>query len=231
MATINSILNQSNPLASTTITIDPGALGDSYIQFNINTTGEFRIGVDDDDGDAFVIAQGSTLGTNNAFRISATGEQTLPLQPAFLASINAESNVTGNGTPHDIGSVTATTEIVDRTGDFNPGNGAGTAATFTAPITGYYMICCWLEYAAGASGGQQWSVTIRTSNRSTITVLLPLANQLTNFGGINNRLAPSSNIISDMDAADTSFIRTNGLLGSSATDDVFRGVFSGFLLQ
>ena len=42
MAKINAINNQSAEL-----TIDPGASGDSFIQFDINTTGEFRVGVDD----------------------------------------------------------------------------------------------------------------------------------------------------------------------------------------
>ena len=44
MATKNSLNNKSQEL-----TIDPGASGDSFLQFNINTTGEFRIGVDDTD--------------------------------------------------------------------------------------------------------------------------------------------------------------------------------------
>ena len=80
MATKNSIDNAVQDL-----TIDPGATGDSFIQFDINATGEFRIGVDDASGDAFVIAQGSALGTNDTFVMTAAGERTMPLQSAFLA--------------------------------------------------------------------------------------------------------------------------------------------------
>ena len=120
MATNNAINNTSNPLASSAVTIDPGASGDSYVQFNINTTGEFRIGVDDNDGDAFVVSQGSALGTNNTYRIDAsTGIVTLPLQPAFVAKLNTENNVTGDGTVHTFGTTTATTEVLDTGSDYN----------------------------------------------------------------------------------------------------------------
>jgi len=83
MAKVNSIDNQSESL-----TIDPGASGDSFVQFDINATGEFRIGVDDTD-DSFRVSQGSALGTNDTFIMTDAGEKTTPLQPAFLAYVGS----------------------------------------------------------------------------------------------------------------------------------------------
>ena len=57
MAKNNAINNRL-----TDFTIDPGATGDSYVQFAINGTDEWRLGVDDDADDAYKLAQGSALG-------------------------------------------------------------------------------------------------------------------------------------------------------------------------
>ena len=137
MATNNAIDNTSNPLASTAVTIDPGASGDSYTQFNINGTGEFRIGVDDTD-DSFRISQGNALGTNDTFVISSGGLITRPLQPSFRATPSSTlSNVTGDGTAY---TVVFATESFDRNGDYD-----GTS-TFTAPLTGLYYFACSLSF-------------------------------------------------------------------------------------
>ena len=123
MATKNVISNKSSEL-----TIDPGASGDSFIQFDINATGEFRIGVDDTD-DSFRISQGSSLGTNDTFVVSAAGEITKPLQPAFLVILTSnKNNVTGDGTTYTI---SWDSEIYDQGGDF-------ASNIFTAPITAKY---------------------------------------------------------------------------------------------
>lgn len=128
MAKVNALNNVAEEL-----TIDPGASGDSFVQFDINATGEFRIGVDDDASDAFKISQGSALGTNDTFVMTAAGERTMPLQPAFMARLlSDESNVTGDGTVATVGVATAWTEIYDQGADFN------TNGTFTAPVTARY---------------------------------------------------------------------------------------------
>ena len=78
------------------VIVDPGASGDSFIQFNINTTAEFRIGVDDDDGDSFKISQGSALGTNDTFVVTSSGEITIPLQPSFQAYLGTNTGGAGS---------------------------------------------------------------------------------------------------------------------------------------
>jgi len=149
MAKINSINNFTQDL-----TIDPGASGDSYIQFAINGTNEFRIGVDDTDGDAFKISQGGALGTTDTFIATAAGEITKPLQPAFLAVLaSTQSNVTGDGTNYVING----TEIFDQSGDLSSG-------VFTAPVDGVYKFSVTIRYGDFTTSFTDDLSNITTSN-------------------------------------------------------------------
>lgn len=219
MAKQNAINNESGEL-----TIDPGASGDSFVQFDINATGEFRIGVDDDDGDAFKISQGSALGTNDTFIMTASGERTMPLHPAFSAFLGTtDSDVTGNNTSYTLGSGNALTEIFDQGSDFT------TAGVFTAPITGSYFLAA-AFLVAQASTATDSSFRIVTSNRTWYGgQMIPSGVDVSGEWGIN------FNIIADMDAADTADTRMtlNGV--GADTCDIFGGAtdpktwFSGYL--
>lgn len=129
MSTTNAINNESSSL-----TIDPGASGDSALQYSINGTPEFKIGVDDTDGDAFVISQGNALGTNNTFRISSAGQITTPLQPSFGVQINIaqQSDVTGDGTVY---------KVQWDTEDWDIGSNFA-SNQFVAPVSGIYHLTC-----------------------------------------------------------------------------------------
>ena len=194
MATINSINNTSNPLASTAVTIDPGAAGDSYIQLSINGTGEFRIGVDDDAADTFKISQGSALGGTDTFVMSAAGERTMPLQPAFLAYLpSLVANATGNGATWTLGTTTALTEVYDQNGDFN------TNGTLTAPVDGrYYMHVSYDVYPVTAAMTDGY-LEIVTSNR-TYTGSYMSPGVVMQAAGI---IITGLSTFADMDAADT----------------------------
>lgn len=200
MAKINAINN-----AGASLTIDPGASGDSFVQFNINATGEFRIGVDDDASDAFKISQGSALGTNDTFVMTAAGERTLPLQPSFLAILSTTAlNVTGTGAFY---TYIPDTEIWDINGDYNNGTGV-----FTAPITGKYAFQLG-GALIGCTTNTQISLKLTTSNRS----------YQYNF----NRAASSSNVqlnfspICDMDSGDTATFQILGAGEAGVTEDVY----------
>jgi len=224
MAKINAINNESQEL-----TIDPGASGDSFIQFSINGTGEFRIGVDDTD-DSFRISQGSALGTSDTFIMTAAGERTMSLQPAFSSQINAEANVSGDDTDHAIGSVTSDTQIFDQGGDFVVGNGSGTGATFTAPITAIYLFTYTLRYNIDSgSGGQETEMSIITSNRTYSTNRIPTRIRVTNFYGASGYLGFSMSAIADMDASDTTTFVFDSRSGSKV-DDIVDGFIGGALL-
>jgi len=204
MATKNAINNISNPIASTAVTIDPAAAADSYVQFDINTTGEFRIGVDDTD-DSFRISQGSALGTNDTFVMSAAGERTMPLQPAFSAHLASNDNNRTGANAYIVGTNVALTEIFDQNGDFN------TNGTFTAPISGRFFFYGSVKVGGITAGMVSSIVYIITSNR-------------TYFANFNNpgALKDSGNIcsfeikvVADMDAADTAQLQ---ILLTGATD-------------
>jgi len=184
MAKVNAINNKSEEL-----TIDPGASGDSFVQFDINGTGEFRIGVDDDASDAFKISQGSALGSNDCFISTAAGEITMPLTPAFLMTHGtADTNCTGNGTAFTIGSGNALTEVFDQNNDMTTGG------TFTAPVTGKYAfyIDCFLTGCSAATTG----VLAFTASNRTLNLNVSRAATSAHFG-------IQGGCIVDMDASDT----------------------------
>lgn len=214
----NNINNSAGNFDVTSITIDPGSSGDSYIQFDINSTGEFRIGVDDTDSDAFCVSLGSALGTNNAFRMSASGELNQPLQPAFNAYLaSSDNNVTGNGTIWYLGSTTALTERFDQTSDFN------TNGTFTAPVTGKYHLMGQIYWKVETlSGCDQSTIALVTSNLTYFGTNYPSRERVTGFYGPNFDLGPSTQVLADMDAADTARIYVQ-VTGGPNTADVRGG--------
>lgn len=184
MATQNSINNKSSQL-----TIDPGASGDSFIQFDINGTGEFRIGVDDTD-DSFRISQGSSLGTNDTFVMTADGERTLPIQPAFLSVVTSTiTNVTGSSGTY---SVVFGTEIFDQGGDFS-------STTFTAPITGRYRfeVCTLLGGVTASHTGGSYRLNV---SNDLILWQIDVGSYLS---ATNSKCPLYVTTLIDMDASDT----------------------------
>ena len=213
MAKINSINNKSGSLE-----IDPGASGDSYVQFSINTTGEFLIGVDDDDGDSFKISQGSALGSNDTFVVAASGEITKPLQPAFLAyNSTTDSNVTGNSTEW---SCDFDTEVFDKNADF-------ASDTFIAPVTGVYRFCCSV-ILGGITSADIAYVKIITSNRNYGSRILDPSACKASSGYVGL----SFSCLADLDASDTAYVTItsggegsdiNDVYGTSAPETFFAG--------
>jgi len=217
MATKNTINNKSQEL-----TIDPGASGDSFIQFDINGTGEFRIGVDDDAGDAFKMSQGSSLGTNDTFVMTADGERTMPIQSAFLAYLGTtDTDVTGDATVFTLGSGNALTEVFDQGGDFN------TNGTFTAPVTGrYYLQASVLFGDVVAQDLSQLLFTTSVNYYSHYTEAGTLA-------AADDKYFLFGEALVNMDAADTAIVRVNSS-GSTKTVDVLSNnrdtKFAGYLV-
>ena len=190
MAKINAIGNATGEL-----TIDPGASGDSFVQFDINGTGEFRIGVDDPD-DSFRISNGSALGTTDVVIATTAGEVTKPLTPAVqVNTIEWNASATGDGTVH---TVVWGTEVFDQNSDF-------ASSTFTAPVTGKYHIAanvtCWVLTASNTD----FYIEITTSNRSYRSLSC-------NPGAIRETSSTQCNpgyigVLCDMDASDTAVIK------------------------
>lgn len=217
MAQNNKINN-----ASGSLTLDPGASGDSYIQYSINGTGLYRVGVDDDDGDAFKISVGSALGTADAFVMTAAGERTLPLQPAFNAYLSATvDNVTGDNTSY---TCTYDVTVFDIQGDFS------STTTFTAPVSGIYNLAQLNMFLCNTTSSAQ-RYTLSTSNRLYLGTWNPGRSLVANFFGTNNWVSFNFGTLADMDAADTAITLLQAP-GSSKTDDwvgTVSGVFSRFM--
>ena len=216
MAKINAINNQSESL-----TIDPGASGDSFVQFDINGTGEFRIGVDDDASDAFKISQGSALGTNDTFTITEDGERNMALTPCYSGELSAAAfNVTGDGT---VCTVSTNTETFDQSGD-------RTSTTFTAPVTGRYYLH-WAVASRNAQSSNNLSiVNIVTSNR---TYQCGKLNQYPLLAGTEGDYSFMVSVLADMDAADTATCTLTVSGGGKVIDinaTVYRTASMGFLV-
>ncbi len=223
MPTNNSFNNKSQEL-----TVDPGASGDSFVQFDINGTGEFRIGVDDGAGDSFKMSQGSAIGTNDTFVMTAAGERTMPLQPGFLTTQAANQlSVTGSGTNY---TVIFSNEIFDQNSDFD-----GTS-TFTAPITGRYFFTYSMQVIGLTTSHTNNFVFCITSNANYRGFQIDFTPAPFVLGGV---WVFNGNFYADMDASDTAVVHlrcigavsdTLGIVGS--TDAGFRTpFFAGWLVN
>lgn len=219
MSKINAVNNKSGSIA-----IDPGASGDSFTQYDINTTGEFRTGVYDTD-DYYRISQGSALGANDTIVITDSGEITRPLQPAFLATINDYiNNQTGDGSVY---TVAYSVEYFDNGGDYNNGT-----YTFAAPITGKYRFKASILANEVASNHTSGYLQIVTSNRiyrsNVINYWAPHVgtgvNAQINIGHVT--------LLCDMDASDTAIVQVSISGGAKQIEIGYtnRGIFSGELV-
>lgn len=214
MAKINAINNKSEEL-----TIDP-VTGDSFIQYDIGGVGEFRTGVDDTD-DSYRISQGSALGTNDTFIMTAAGERTMPLQAAFLAYVSStDTNQTGDNTA----TIQCDTEVFDQNGDYNNGT-----YTFTAPRTGKYKLFGGFVITDITASNRVF-LKFHTSNRTySLASLSPIGVKTA-----SDRVGITATALTDMDAADTATLEVRCSGEGGNTIDIVGGTplqsfFGGYL--
>jgi len=145
---------------------------------------------------------GSNLLVGNAgstgIAISSAGEVNMAAQPSVGANAQASANVTGNNTAHKM----QWDEVWDIGGDF-AGND-----TFTAPVTGKYLVTAHLEYGEFGSANIA-SVNIVASNRAWDTYSDPEG---------AGQLVLQNIVVIDMDAADTMYV--NALVNGTGADTV-----------
>lgn len=209
MAKINSIGNSTGSLS-----IDPGAAGDSFVQFSINATPEFIIGCDDTD-DSFRIANGSALGTTDYFVMSAAGERTMPLQPCFCAEGSTTGAVTGDGT---VATATfSTAEYFDQNGDFD-----GTS-TFTSPVTAKYLFNSDVSIGSITTSFTFAEISLVTTAR-TYSVGVVQPGKV--FSATQYAASLRISVIANMTAADTAYITVKVSGGTKSVD--VQGAWSFF---
>ena len=170
---------------------------------------------------------GSNLLVGNAgstgIAISSAGEVNMAAQPGFLVINSAEdADVTGNGAEI---TVDFDTEIFDQNADF-------ASDTFTAPVSGRYLLAWGVEVNDISSDMTRHENRILTSNRSFMYNGNPA--NLKEPG--SDRFTFTGSVVGDMDADDTVTVRINFLNGAGDTADItgdgsyMRTFFSGWLM-
>ena len=135
------------------VQIGTGVAADRSIIFDGNAQ-DFHIGIDDS-ADDLTIGLGSTLGTTSHIVVDEAGIVRMPLQSCFSAYNNgAQSNKTGDDTMY---TVLFDTERFDLNGDF-------ASNTFTAPVTGKYMLSAHIGLNGFTTSSTYSNVYLITSN-------------------------------------------------------------------
>ena len=175
-----------------------------------NSSGEAMIidgGVQNPAGANFDISSYKLVGNGGStgITISANGEVNMAAQPCVLAYNSADdANVTGNNT---LVTVDFDTEVFDQNADF-------ASDTFTAPITGRYLVCATVRVKGVTTSIDEMNLRIVASNRTFV-----------NWNGNTHALSAPNNGASithivDMDAADTATIQLQCAGEGSDVNDI-----------
>jgi hypothetical protein len=215
-------LSISNDASATTVGLATGAAAKTVTLGSTTTTSKLDLKYGTND---FTVASA----TGTTIKALDTGAVTLPLQPRFLAVINPELNVTGDGTVHSIGSVVAMTESYDIGGNFFPGDGAGNPATYTIPIDGNYLFTCSLSAHIETTGGNEMRWYMSDGGVGYGGINLPTRNRCEGFYGTNAFITLPSTI--------TKYFTAGTVLtlvfvsdGGAKVDEAGSGFWSGCLL-
>jgi len=197
-----------------TLTIGDAGAEDAKIVFDGNAQ-DYHIGLDDS-ADTLVIGKGSALGTTTAINIDSSGHVTKPLQPAFhVTKSAAQSNI----------AVNANVDITFDTESFDVGSNFA-SNTFTAPVTGKYILCVSLYGENFDTAATYYETHISTSNRLYYIETFDPDFADADFAYFNI----SGSSIVDMDAGDTAKVVIRQANGTAQTDFGTSSFFSGALI-
>ena len=141
-------------------TLGDGTASDNSIVFDGNSQ-DFHIGLDDSE-DKLTIGLGSTLGTTAHMTFDANGHILMPLQSSVGASATQMNNFSSEVT------IDFDQEIFDQNSDYDT-----SSKTFTAPVTGRYLITVHLTLDVIDSNANYYQLTLATSNRNYQATLDP----------------------------------------------------------
>lgn len=210
---VGSTINISADASAATVNVGTGAAAKTVTIGSTNTTSSLVLQT----GTGDFILQNAT---NSVLNVADTGEITRPMQPAVFAYLGTtDSNATGNGTLFTLGSGNALTEVFDQNSNFV------TTGTFTAPVTGRYLVIFQghMQVPSGATTSEM-AINLTSSNRTYFLLYYPSRNRVTNFYAANLAIGCSNSVLIDMDAADTvigqcsasSTTKTTNIVGSSS---------------
>ena len=215
-------LSLSNDALATTVNIASGAGSKTLNLGSTTTTSATNIKYGTNDFNL-------TSASGNSISALDTGEVTTPRNPTCFANVNAELNVSGNGTVFSLGSVAAMTEVYDIGNHFFPGNGAGLPATYTIPVDGTYNFTWDLSAHIDATGGTGMRWYLSDGGNGYGMISLPTANRVPNFSGASGYIILPSSI--------TKFFTAGTVLtlvfvseGGAKVDEIEAGSWSGCLI-
>ena len=153
-------------------------------------------------------------------RIDSAGHVTMPYQSAFHADKNTTNQ---DNIPATYTTITFGTERYDVNADYNTGT-----STFTAPVTGKYLIHYSLRLQGIDSASNYYVARLNSSNRNYIQIYSN--NEW--VGDVSYWTVHRTTIV-DMDAGDTVYLELLFNGGTAQTDidgNTEYSVFSGYLL-
>jgi len=181
----------------------------NQVRYMSNNSGELQFGKVNDDG--------STSKTEH-MKISSDGIVTMPKQPAFLAKLSTTQTFPAS----TLTTVLLNSEIFDLNSDYDT-----STYTFTAPVTGKYLLSAHLLLQAVDTGPSYYQLSILTSNALFYDTYDPRQ-----MSGDSAYQTLAHTALADMDAGDTATVRiyqeggvTNQTSLNATTTD-----FSGYLV-
>lgn len=219
-----TLTNSSNTASSNTLlnlTVAGSSAGDAFSTYTVSGVTNWSQGVDNSNSDAFVTSASTALGTTDTHICTTTGHWTQPLHACFAAenTVN-DTNQTGNG---------ATVTVQFNSEFFDQGNNFS-ANTFTAPVTGKYLLETHVYVSSITTAMTVWQLDIVTTARTYRW-------EYTNNQSLNKTFTGC--VVANMSAGDTAVVKitglngagnTAGIVGSASTGGLAMTVFSGELL-
>ena len=186
--------------------------GDPVVEWSVADSNVWSLGIDNTDSDNLYLMKDSQPGQvagNIVMKMDRDGAVTMPNQPTVLYRATAQhANVTGDGTAYTL---TNFAEILDYNDDFD-------GQTFTAPVTGVYLVTARVNLLGLASDHNDGRLWINSSNGEygNNEMLIGV------IRGANNQAQLQIAALVDMDENDT-FTIILDILGGSKTVDVNGG--------
>jgi hypothetical protein len=159
----------------------------------------------------------SAISWTTAMTIDNSGRVTMPSTPAFCATMSAnQDNIAVYGTRK----VLFDTERFDIGSNFNTSTN-----TFTAPVTGKYILSTCVQVSNWQGAANWYGFHIITSNKTYFYY-----HHVGAGGASNNSGGGTVSFVADMDTNDTAYVGIYQHGGSSVSDLVYTGcTFSGIL--
>ena len=215
---VEMIVYDSFAVADTVSAANGGSFGGS-VTISGNTTITGNLSVSGTGAGAAGITSASTSGT--AINIDSSNHVTMGSQPRFFCGPSANATITNSTSA--LTQIAFDTETIDRGGNF-------ASNTFTAPVTGDYLLHFQLRIDSIDIAALYYYFFIETSNRNYQSIQAP------HWASDPEYNHYAMTVIADMDASDTATVKYQQYSGSDnhATivgNDLRYTHFSGILLS